>query len=52
MPESERKKDLKLQTILKKYFPNRDIITIDALPINWGGGGIHCRTQQEPKLLQ
>ncbi|GAB5563250.1 MAG: agmatine deiminase family protein [Winogradskyella sp.] len=50
MPESEKVKDEKLRAILKKYFPNRDIITMDALPINWGGGGIHCRTQQEPKL--
>ncbi|MEM1340420.1 MAG: agmatine deiminase family protein [Bacteroidota bacterium] len=50
MPESEKKKDQKLRAILKKYFPNRDIITMDALPINWGGGGVHCRTQQEPKF--
>ncbi len=50
MPESEKKKDIKLRTILERYFPNRDIITMDALSINWGGGGIHCRTQQEPKL--
>ncbi|MEM9363697.1 MAG: agmatine deiminase family protein [Bacteroidota bacterium] len=50
MPESEKRKDQKLRAILEKYFPNRDIITMDALPINWGGGGVHCRTQQEPKL--
>lgn len=50
MPESEKTKDEKLRTILKKYFPDRDIVTFDALPINWGGGGIHCRTQQEPKI--
>jgi agmatine deiminase len=50
MPESEKAKDEKLRFILKKYFPNRDIVTFDALPINWGGGGIHCRTQQEPRL--
>jgi len=50
MPESEKKKDEKLRALLKVYFPNRDIFTYDALPINWGGGGIHCRTQQEPKI--
>ena len=50
MPESERRKDEKLRSILKKYFPNRDVITMDALPINWGGGGVHCRTQQEPRI--
>lgn len=50
MPESEKKKDQKFRAILEKYFPDRDIITMDALPINWGGGGVHCRTQQEPKI--
>ncbi|MBC2839728.1 agmatine/peptidylarginine deiminase [Robiginitalea sp. SC105] len=50
MPDSEKTKDKKLRTILERYFPNRDIIMMDALSINWGGGGIHCRTQQEPKL--
>ena len=50
MPLSEKKKDEKLRAILENYFPNRDIITMDALSINWGGGGIHCRTQQEPRL--
>ena len=50
MPESEKYKDEKLRDILKKYFPERDIITYDAISINWGGGGIHCRTQQETKI--
>ena len=50
MPESEKRKDKKLRTILKKYFPNREIFTYDALPIYWGGGGVHCRTQQEPQI--
>ena len=50
MPETEKMKDEELRAILEKYFPNHDIITMDALAINWGGGGIHCRTQQEPRL--
>ncbi|MFH6772014.1 agmatine deiminase family protein [Gaetbulibacter aestuarii] len=50
MPESEKIKDERLQTILRKYFPDRDIVPLDVLEISWGGGGIHCRTQQEPKL--
>ncbi|MEM8765084.1 MAG: agmatine deiminase family protein [Bacteroidota bacterium] len=50
MPESEKRKDQKLRALLEKYFPNRTIFSYDALPINWGGGGVHCRTQQEPKL--
>ena len=50
MPESERQKDERIQQLLKQYFPERDIVPLDVLPINWGGGGIHCRTQQQPKL--
>ncbi|MEZ4897294.1 MAG: agmatine deiminase family protein [Saprospiraceae bacterium] len=50
MPESERLKDEKIQTILKEYFPSRDIVPLDVTALNWGGGGIHCRTQQEPKI--
>ena len=50
MPETEKAKDENIQNILKQYFPDRDIIALDVLPINWGGGGIHCRTQQQPKI--
>ncbi|MEM6895185.1 MAG: agmatine deiminase family protein [Bacteroidota bacterium] len=50
MPESEKRKDERLKSLLQKYFPDRKIFCYDALPINWGGGGVHCRTQQEPKL--
>ncbi|MEO1097896.1 MAG: agmatine deiminase family protein, partial [Bacteroidota bacterium] len=52
MPESEKKKDEKLRVLLEKYFPRREIFTYDALAINCGGGGVHCRTQQEPKLIE
>lgn len=47
-PESIKKKDEEAQSILKKAFPDRDIVLIDAEALNHGGGGIHCITQQEP----
>ncbi|MEL6976009.1 MAG: agmatine deiminase family protein [Bacteroidota bacterium] len=50
MPESEKRKDERLKSLLQKYFPDRKIFCYDALPINWGGGGVHCRTQQEPRI--
>ena len=50
LPESEKKKDEEMVAILKKYFPDREIIGIPAKAINWDGGGIHCSTQQEPKI--
>ena len=49
MPESIRKKDEAALTALKKAFPNRKIVTVHSLPVNLGGGGIHCSTQQQPK---
>ncbi|WP_262481899.1 agmatine deiminase family protein [Cecembia lonarensis] len=33
----------------KQAFPGREIVFVDALSLNWHGGGIHCSTQQEPK---
>ncbi|GAO43051.1 agmatine deiminase family protein [Flavihumibacter petaseus] len=33
----------------QQYFPGREIKLIDALPLNWMGGGMHCATQPQPK---
>lgn len=52
MPESERKKDEEVKKILEQVFPERKIIQINPLAINRGGGGIHCTTQQQPKLIK
>jgi agmatine deiminase len=49
MPESIKKKDQAALNILKKAFPNRKIVPVHSLPINLGGGGIHCSTQQQPE---
>ncbi len=51
LPIKEKEKDDQMKAILKEYFPNREIIGIkNAILLNWNGGGIHCQTQQEPKL--
>ncbi len=47
-PASMKRKDATALKILKGLFPDRKIVTIDAEAVNWGGGGIHCITQQEP----
>jgi agmatine deiminase len=31
-----------------RAFPQRTILTVPAVDIVHGGGGIHCITQQEP----
>lgn len=45
-------KDEVVENILQEAFPNREIVMIDATPLNGssGGGGIHCVTMQEPKI--
>jgi agmatine deiminase len=51
LPDKERLKDEKVKTILSRYFPDRKIVGLKkVLDINFGGGGIHCQTQQEPKV--
>ena len=43
-------RDEKVKGILQDVFPNRKIIMIDPLPVNYGGGGIHCITRHQPKI--
>ena len=46
---SSKEKEERVRKIFTEQFPNREIVFIDAMPINWNGGGIHCSTQQQPK---
>lgn len=48
LPERERAKDEEARATLQRLFPDREIVQIDPLPVNWSGGGMHCITQQEP----
>jgi agmatine deiminase len=50
LPESTKKKDLQAKEVLQKLFPDREIRAIDVNIVNAGGGGIHCITQQMPKV--
>ncbi|MBN1478314.1 agmatine deiminase family protein [Candidatus Sumerlaeota bacterium] len=34
--------------ILTACFPDREIVAIEALDLIWGGGAVHCVTQQQP----
>jgi len=50
MPAFDDAQDERARTVLAECFPGRDIMQIDALDIVEGGGGIHCITQQEPRV--
>ena len=42
--------DAAAQRELQRAFPGRDVVQINVDGIAAGGGGIHCTTQQEPKV--
>lgn len=42
--------DAKALEILKSLFPNRKVVGIDCSEIIYGGGAIHCMTQQQPLI--
>ncbi|MEY4905816.1 MAG: hypothetical protein RLZZ292_3631 [Bacteroidota bacterium] len=43
------RRDENARKVLQVAFPNKKIVQIDAMPINLGGGGLHCITMNEPK---
>lgn len=45
-----KKRDAEAQSILQKAFPGKKIVPIDALAVNYGGGGMHCITMNEPVI--
>lgn len=44
---SQEKED-QVKAIFSELFPNRELIFLDVINLNYHGGGIHCVTQQEP----
>ena len=43
-----KQRDAQAVQILQQAFPGKKIIAIDALAVNYGGGGMHCITMNEP----
>jgi len=50
LPDSMRLRDEQARNALKRAFPNREIVMLNAMALNLGGGGIHCITKQQPAL--
>jgi agmatine deiminase len=48
VPSFDAPSDKKVVTILKKCFPDREIVPIDCRNLVWGLGAFHCLTQQQP----
>ena len=48
MPESQRQKDERAREIFAELFPDREIVQLHTLGINYYGGGMHCASQQQP----
>ena len=51
-PESTRRKDEAAKQILQGLFPERRIVQIHDEALHYGGGGMHCATQQEPRAAK
>lgn len=48
LPKRVKKRDAEAIKILKSVFPGKAIIPINALAVNFGGGGMHCISMNEP----
>ncbi len=48
-PEAVRLRDAEAMRIVQAAFPDKKIIALDVLAVNWGGGGIHCITNNQPR---
>jgi len=48
VPAFEDPLDARAAEIIGRAFPGREVVQVPALDILYGGGGIHCITQQQP----
>jgi len=49
MPAFEDPQDTRAFEAVTRAFPGREIVQVPALDVVFGGGGIHCITQQQPE---
>ncbi|MEM8635048.1 MAG: agmatine deiminase family protein [Pseudomonadota bacterium] len=50
LPERLKETDEEMRRLLAEQYPDRQIVQINPMAVNWLGGGMHCITQQEPKI--
>ncbi|RKN80030.1 agmatine deiminase family protein [Ulvibacterium marinum] len=51
MSDKIRIQDDEAKRILQTIFPEKKVVMLDALAVNLGGGGLHCISMHQPKLL-
>jgi agmatine deiminase len=47
---SQREKDEKAGRLFESLFPDREIVRVEVLPLNYSGAGMHCLVQQQPRI--
>ena len=50
VPTFNDSNDQKALEIIQSCFPDRNVVGIDCHDLIYGGGALHCITQQEPVL--
>jgi agmatine deiminase len=46
--EAGKKRDADVLALFKKHFPDRKLVPINPIKLNYESGGMHCVTQQQP----
>lgn len=46
----DRNADDHARSVLSELYPNREVVMLNTDPVGAFGGGIHCATQQQPKV--
>jgi agmatine deiminase len=49
MSSGQAEKDEEMRELFASLFPDREVVQIDVLALNYSGGGMHCLTQQQPR---
>jgi agmatine deiminase len=51
-PFSQKQKDELAFKIIQHVFPDKKVVQIDVIEFNFGSGGMHCLTQQQPSVTK